>query len=231
VDIEDLPTKVRSELLDARAGTARALYAQIVRMEKLIGTGAGNISMPFTQNSRIYYVNRKAYTDWIKNVEGASLGVYAAFRRRGTSIYDEKNVLFNPEQIARLTKEWDAFQRSQSLSLLARTETAVIDIVRSSAMEIIASDIVPADQRAERTGKVIDYLRDQPYRSYMPVHVYVRKVMCLALDPANDSANILATMETYMEANKDANPNEAALVAAIDLLVKWASKQITVTKV
>lgn len=119
-------------------------------------------------------------------------------------------------------------QRSDSFNIAL----AALYKAGSKAINELADEHFPNASRADAHEALSNYLSNEVSASDIEhLHLCVKRVVCRTMFPNSDAEMILNAIDSISNDNPDMDVREVALLATIDILVKWVSTNFTVTYV
>jgi len=220
------------------------LKAQLTRYQAMIESDTHFIA---SVEYRRIYVNERSYGKWLK-AGGSADSILGFLDKQGLNDRDRVNLVN--------TGTWKAYSELlyKSLSepggcpfakyLLRKHRTTqtvnagktcknVDKAIHGMVLEFIRNHYAEGtDPRTTLVTKANAALEHGGYRASYDIELYVLGKVCKILSvDQNDAYAILLSIREYMQANKEATVQDAAIVATLNLYYNWAVSQLECTVV
>lgn len=174
-------------------------------------------------NNRNILVNGDLYAQWKEagGTDAAILGAYAS--GENPSYIDDFE-----GKVARYEKLWGFHQRTVEVEVRDNLTTRALEAILGAVSGYIAS---AAEESLPKVGKATLQKLAQTHvaalseRDVKDIYKATRQVVCRTLYAHTDAEQFLTLMDIEGEANPGIAPNEAALLAFMEYIVRWVAQQ------
>lgn len=170
-----------------------------------------------------YEINvvKSVYLKWLK--EGGSTEAVLGYVSSKSS--DNATLLLAPERYE------GVYKRSKNSSRSNASHASVIEVERTTIQAItdyINEELESPNARADAHSRLKNLRKVFPFHGSKKIDEYVRYMVCQTIAPGSDVYGLLCSMDAYFEANPEATPGEAAVMAVSRMVAEWVAGQVVI---
>ncbi len=220
--------------IEAQAGAI--VCREIDKLDEDIKNGVLVIEYPYISDNRsldggVIFVNGSVYNGWLDKggTPEVLMGALASGDHRQSSRRGE-DILLKKDQYLDAWNRYAGILRSKQLSRSFTTAITAISKIVSSQIVGMSEDNLSGIGKDVMQKRLEEILSKATMYDVENLHRFIQKVICQSMFPLSDAEEILTEIDVAFASNPGLDIRQAATVAIIAVVSRWAIGNLSYTK-